>query len=313
MSYLPWNWFIEYTGYSQAHIYGVRQSVYSGRSPYQAIDILDTEFFGRCLMLDGKMQSAEADEYIYHEALIHPAMTFHPEPKDVLIIGGAEGAALREIIKHPSVGRLMMIDIDKQVIEICHQYLPEWSNNVFKDPRVEILFRDARKYLEDNMKKWDIILIDLTEPLNDGPSYLLFTEEFYSTVFNRLKNGGIIALQAGNLNPMLLKCHGAIKNTLELIFNKVESYGAFIPSYNTVWGFIFASQEINALNYTPEIVDYRLEEELKISDLRFYDGRTHLHMFTLPKNTRRLLSEEKRIIKDDNPLFTQRGENRETM
>jgi len=298
-----WKWFIEYTHPTQAHMHGVDRYVYSGQTPFQSVEILDTDFFGRCLILDGKIQSAQFDEYIYHEALIHPAMVIHPSPKDVLIIGGGEGAVLREALKHPSVERLLMVDIDSEVVELCKYYLPTWSQGAFEDSRVEVLFMDARKYLEGNVGKWDIIIIDLTEPLDDSPSYLLFTKEFYSLTAKRIKKEGAIALQAGNLNPRLFQCHGAIYNTLKLFYKFVDSYGAFIPSYDSRWGFIYASQVSSALSYTPQMIDERLKER-NIDDLRFYDGLTHLNMFTLTKEIRTLRSREKRIIEDNNPLFT---------
>ena len=122
-----------------------------------------------------------------------------------------------------------MVDIDKEVVELCQRFLPEWSDGSFEDPRVKVHFMDARKYLEITDFQWDIIFIDITEPLDDSPSYKLFTKEFYQLVTKRLKKNGAVALQAGNLNSALFECHGAIYNTLNLVFKNVESYGAFIP------------------------------------------------------------------------------------
>ncbi|MGI6307786.1 MAG: fused MFS/spermidine synthase [Dethiobacteria bacterium] len=304
MSPLTGKWFIEYTHPSQAHMYGIEQYVYDGKTPFQSIEIVDTDFFGRCLILNGKIQSAQFDEYIYHEALVHPAMVIHPLPKKVLVVGGGEGAALREILKHPSVEKLVMVDIDQDVVKLCRQYLPTWSNGAFDDPRVEVHFMDARKYLEENEAKWDIIIIDLTEPLDhNSPSYLLFTKEFYQLVAQRVKEKGGIALQADNLNPRLLQYHGSLYNTLKLTFKYVDSYGAYIPSFDSKWGFIYASQDYCALDYQPSIIDARLGER-NIHELQFYDGLTHLNLFTLTKDLRVMRSKEKRIIEDHNPFFT---------
>ncbi len=302
MPSLTWKWFIEHTHPTQAHMYGVEKYIYSGQTRFQSIEIVETEFFGRCLIIDGKIQSAQFDEYIYHEALIHPAMVMHSLPKEIMVVGGGEGAVLREILKHPSVERLLMVDIDREVVEVCKQYLPEWSQGAFDDPKVETCYMDARKYLEQNDDQWDIIFFDLTEPLDDSPSYLLFTKEFYQLVAQRIKEGGSIALQAGNLNPRLLECHSAIYNTLKPFFKNVNSYGVFIPSYDSKWGFIYASQETDALSFTPSAVDECLKKR-NINNLRFYDGLTHLHIFTLTKDIRTLRSAKKRIIEDDNPLF----------
>ena len=163
---------------------------------------------------------------------------------------------------------------------------------------------DTRKYLEENEAKWDIIIIDLTEPLDhNGPSYLLFTKEFYQLVAQRVKEKGGIALQADNLNPRLLQYHGSLYNTLKLTFKYVDSYGAYIPSFDSKWGFIYASQDYCALDYQPSIIDARLGER-NIHELQFYDGLTHLNLFTLTKDLRVMRSKEKRIIEDHNPFFT---------
>lgn len=298
-----WKWFIEFTDPTQAHMHGVKRYIYSGKTAYQNVEIIETVFFGRCLILDGKIQSSEYDEHIYHESLIHPAMIMHPEPQEVVVLGGGEGGALREILKHPSVTELLMVDIDREVVSLCEKYLPEWNGGAYKDPRTELLFMDARKYMENNHKRWDVIVIDITEPLDDSLAYMLFTREFYQLLTQRLKKNGIIALQAGNLNPRLLQCHSAIYNTLKQVFRYVDSYGAFIPSYDTVWGFLLASHELNAGVISQEAVDNMIARR-EIKDLKYYDGLTHIHIFTLPRNLRILRSREKRIIEDQNPLFT---------
>ena len=303
MSSNAWKWFIEYTHPTQAHMHGVDKYIYSGRSPFQEIEIIDTEFFGRCLVLDGKIQSSGFDEYIYHETLIHPAMALHHDPKKILVAGGGEGAVLREVLKHPSVKKLVMVDIDREAVELCKEYLPEWSKGTFDDPRVEVLYMDARKYLEDNTEKWDVIFLDLPEPLDNGPCYMLFTSEFYKTVADRLEDGGHIALQADNLNPGLFKSHAAIYNTIKLHFRNVESYGAYIPSFDTKWGFIFASQTARAADFQAEKIDDILRER-GLGDLRYYDGVTHRALFSLSKDIRILRDLDKRIIEDHNPLYS---------
>jgi spermidine synthase len=298
-----WKWFIEYTHPTQAHMHGVDKYIYSGKTAFQQIEIIETDFFGRCLILDGKIQSSQFDEYIYHETLIHPAMVLHPKPKKILVAGGGEGAVLREILKYRSVEELVMVDIDKEAVELCKQHLPQWSEGTFEDPRVKVLHMDARKYLEENTEKWDIIFLDLPEPLDDGPCYLLFTSEFYKIVAGRLKSGGHIALQADNLNPRLFHSHAAIYNTLKKHFNIVESYGTYIPSFDTKWGFIFASQTASALDCSEKEIDSILKEK-GIANLRFYDGLTHQALFSLTKDIRLLRSQDKRIIEDNNPLFS---------
>jgi len=298
-----WKWYIEYTHPTQAHMYGVERFVFNGKTQFQKVEIIDTDFFGRCLILDGKIQSAQYDEYIYHETLIHPAMTMHTAPKRIMIAGGGEGAVLREILKHPSVEEVVMVDIDKEVIDLCKEYMPQWNAGAYDDPKVKLLFEDARKYLAESADTWDVIFMDLPEPLEDSPCYMLFTKEFYSMAKTKLKEGGIISLQAGNLHLKLFECHGAIYNTLKTVFKNVDSCGVFIPSYDTKWGFICASDHYKTSDFTPEAIDSKLKER-GLETLKFYDGLTHQNIFTLPKDLRLMRSQEQRIIEDDNPLIT---------
>jgi spermidine synthase len=284
-------------------MHGVERYIYSGKTEYQVVEVIETEFLGRCLVLDGKIQSAEYDEYIYHETLIQPAMVLHPHPKSAMVVGGGEGAVLREILRHPTVERLVMVDIDREVVQLCREYLPGWSQGFFDDPRVEVLHMDARKYLEDSDENFDLIFMDLTEPLDDGPSYLLFTREFYATVRDRLTEDGIISLQAGSFNPRLIECHTAICNTLATAFPIVRSYASYIPSYDAVWGFALASVRHDPLLLPPAEVDRRFAGR-GISELRYYDGQTHTHMFAVPKDIRFAKEADTRIIEDGNPLIT---------
>lgn len=296
-----WKWFIEYTSPTQAHMHGIDKYVFCGETKYQKVEIVDIEAFGRCLILDGKIQSAQKDEYIYHESLIHPALILHPEPKNIMVAGGGEGAAIREILKHPSIDRVLMVDIDQEVVKLCAEYLPGWNDSSFNDPRVELLFMNARKYLEETKEVFDVIISDVTEPLDDGPSYLLFTREFYKTVNQRLGDQGIFAMQSGSYDPNSIECHSAVNNTLSLIFPFVQSYSAFIPSYDTPWGFSLASKKIEADGLSAEKIDECLKKR-GIENLQFYDGETHQHMFSITKNVRKALEKEKRIIEDDRPL-----------
>ncbi len=298
-----WKWFIEYTHPTQAHMHGVRRFIYSGKTEYQVVEVIDTEFFGRCLVLDGKIQSAEYDEYIYHETLIQPAMVLHPKPEKVMVVGGGEGAVLREILRHPGVQRVVMVDIDREVVELCKKYLPGWHQGAFDDPRVEVLHMDARRYLEGTGEKFDVIFMDLTEPVDDGPSYLLFTREFYRTVSDRLSADGIITLQAGSFNPRLIECHAAICNTLATAFPVVRSYSSYIPSYDAVWGFALASAGYDPLLLSPAEVDRRIASR-GITKLKYYDGETHIGMFAVPKDIRLAKESETRIIEDGCPLIT---------
>src|SRR5512146_423373 len=167
-------WFFDYLTPEEGHIHGIKTTLYSKKTAFQQMEIMDTGSYGRCLVLDQKMQSSEVDEFIYHEILVHPAMLMHPNPKRVFIVGGGEGATLREVLRHKSVEYCMMVDIDQEVVEKSKELLPEWHQGAFDDPRTDLRFMDARKYLEETTDSYDAIIIDISEPVEEGPAYLLF-------------------------------------------------------------------------------------------------------------------------------------------
>jgi spermidine synthase len=140
-------WYRETGTPYEFHSFAARSFLFTGRTAFQEVAILDTQEYGKMLVIDGRTQSAEEDEYIYHEALVHPAMLTHPEPRQVLIIGGGEGASLREVLRYRSVERVVMVDIDRELVELCQKWLPEWHQGAFQDPRVELVFADGKDYI----------------------------------------------------------------------------------------------------------------------------------------------------------------------
>jgi spermidine synthase len=297
---LEWNWYIEYSSDFHGYLYAIRKNLFSGTTPFQRVDIVDTFTYGRLLILDGKTQSAEFDEHIYHEALVHPAAIMHRNPRKIMIMGGGEGAVTRELCRYKNIEQIVMVDIDGTVVEMCREHLPEWHQNSFDDSRVELLHMDARRYLEETDQQFDIIYSDLTEPAEEGPSRYLFTREFYDMVKTKLSPGGILAVQAGGFSLDYLEIHAAIRNTLELTFSTVCSYHTFIPSFDCDWGYIIACEDNSLLKVSREEVDRRIENIA--SQLRFYDGETHEGMFCLQKDVRRALYDDQTIIEDGKPV-----------
>ena len=172
-------WFFELITSDLVMMYRVKNYLYSGRTPFQSVEILETDSLGRSLVLDGKTQSTTFDEHIYHEALVHPAMLLHPNPRSVFIGGGGEGATLRETLVHPTVERVTMVDLDKQVVELARLHLPTHSRGAFDDPKTRLLHEDARGYLEHTEDSYDVMILDLVDPLEEGAAYTLYTREFY--------------------------------------------------------------------------------------------------------------------------------------
>lgn len=290
-------WFIEHTSPGTAHMFGVINFLKSMRTKYQQVEVADTELFGRILILDGKIQSSEYDEYIYHEALVHPAMLVCPAPRRVLVTGGGEGATLREILKYPSIEKLVMVDLDPEVVEICRELLTSWHRGSFEDQRVELIFMDARQYLQETDQLFDVIISDVPEPVEESPALKLFTRQYFELIGNHLTPGGSFALQAGDYGLPFIEAHSAIYNTIKQIMPFTRSYRAFVPSFNTEWGFILAAAEDHQLP-EGENLDRLIKE--RSLELRYYDSETSRSIFALPKDIRARLAAETRIIDDDN-------------
>ena len=294
-------WFQEYLTPNLAQYIAVRERVFSGKTRFQEVEVLDTIDFGRCLILDGKTQSSEADEFVYHEALVHPAMVAHPNPESVFIAGGGEGATLREVMAHNSVKSAVMVDLDGEVVEICRRFLPNHHRGAFDDPRVQLHIADARKYLEDTEDTYDVIIVDLPDPQEAGPASFLYTQSFYSLLRRRLNPGGVAAVQSEQCMTGNLKAFTAISHTLGSVFPRVFPYHAMIPSFSLDWGFNLASLGPSPTELAAQEVDRRLEER-GCDSLSSYDGEAHLGMFMLLKNVRAALAEETRVITEDDPL-----------
>ncbi|MFQ5598879.1 MAG: polyamine aminopropyltransferase [Nitrospiria bacterium] len=295
-------WFVDHLSPHETHSHGVDSLVFSKKSDFQEIEIVDLRGYGRCLILDGKMQSSESDEYIYHETLVHPAMLTHPNPRNVFVVGGGEGATLREVLRHSSVEHVLMVDIDREVVEACKQHLPQWHQGAFDDSRVELQFLDARKHLEETETQYDVIIIDISEPVEEGPAYLLYTREFYHVVMARLSEAGVIALQAGTTATPYLINFTAVCQTLLSVFPVVAPCQASIPSFGLPWGFALASKLVDPASLSPGEIDKRIAERIN-SPLKSYDGKTHLGQFALSKHLRCAIQEERRIIEDNQPLY----------
>ncbi len=281
----------------------VDRVIVEGRSKYQHYLIQDTSLFGRTLVLDDKTQSTALDEFVYHEVMVHPAMVTHPEPKSVFIAGGGEGATAREVLTHTTVDRAVMVDIDREVVELCKIHLPDHHKGAFDDPRLELVYDDAFAYLEREAGKFDVAVIDVPDPLEEGPAYLLFTREFYELLAERMNLGGMVVAQSGPTGVAFVEqCFSAVANTMALVFDATYGSEAFVPAFGTTWGFMVGSDGPDPLSLTPEQINARLEERV-MADLRYYDGTTHVGIFALPRYLRAAMTAEDRVITRDTPLY----------
>ncbi len=292
-------YYVEQHSPSMRFAYRVRRPIFSGRTRFQKVDIVELEVFGKTVFLDEKIQSAAVDEYIYHESLVHPALVAHPAPRRVFVAGGGEGATLREILRHNTVERAVMVDIDGEFVDLCRVHLPEWHQGAFDDPRVEVIHDDARKYLFDTKEVYDVVISDLTEPLEEGPSQLLFTREFYAGVQERLAPDGMLVVQSASADPVYADFVASIARTLEELFPVVRVYWAFVFSFQMPWSFVVASRRVDPALLVEKEVEVRLRER-GVKGLRYYSPELHPAMFRLPAYLRDLLRNG-RVLTDRNP------------
>ncbi len=297
-----WHWIIEWGSPWSAHMHAVKNVYYHKKSKYQDILVLEYMELGKALVLDGKTQSAMVDEFVYHEALVHPAMILHGAPERVLILGGGEGATAREVLRFDSVKEVVMVDIDEDVIEASKRYLPEWHQGAFEDPRLKLIIMDGLKYVDEAPKGYfDVIIADLADPLEAGPAYKLYTKEYYEKLHGLLREGGVFVTQATSPTETTYT-HAVIYNTVKSVWRHAAYYHVYVKSFDSMWGFVIASDTRDPRSLGPEEVDAFIKDHVK-GDNRFYDGVSHLHMFSVPKYLRRKIEEVKDVATLDNPVF----------
>ncbi len=301
----PPSWYVETLGDSLHYYYRIENFIYQGESKFQKIDVVDTCEFGRVLFLDEKIQSAEIDEFIYHEMLVHPAMLLHPEPKKVLIIGGGEGATLREVLNHPSVEQVVMVDIDEELVNICERYLEKWHRGAFSDPRSKVIFTDARKYIFETDEKFDVVISDLTEPLEEGPSIYLFTREFYERVFQILTDDGVFVAQAGSADIFYYNLPVILHRTLKEVFPFVDIYLTFMMSFQSLWSFVIATKHQSPSDVNSDFFTERIRT--RNLSLKFFYPKFTDRMFTLPLYLIEELKKPGKISTDKEPFIWEKG------
>ena len=297
-----YKWFFETTTPVEGHMHAIVRTVALAQTKYQQMEIVELAAYGKALVLDGRIQSSQADEFIYHEALVQPGLLAHPRPERAMVIGGGEGATLREILRHKSIRRALMVDIDQEVVEQCKRHLPEMHQGAFDDPRTEVRHEDARVFLEQTSECFDLIVVDLTEPLEEGPACLLFTKEFYSLISARLSPEGVMTMQAGMTKVGELGFFTAVCRTLREVFPVVAPYQTFVSCFGTPWGFALASKAADPRVQSAEAVD-RLISTRIAGQLGYWDGQTHAHVFALPRHVRLALEKQDRVITDKHPLI----------
>lgn len=232
-------WIVDIVGPGFAQATQVDDILYDGRSAFQHIQIAASRLFGRMLVLDDAVQTTEQDEYAYHEMLAHLPLVTHPSPRRVLIVGGGDGGTLEEVLKH-HVDHATMVEIDRDVVDVCRRFLPAISGHAFDDPRVHLLIEDGIEFVRTTPERFDVILVDSTDP--KGPGVALFSAEFFAACARILGDEGLLVAQSGSLLYQK-DLTAMVRRHLRTAFPLVGTYWTPVPAYpGVLWSFSYGSK-----------------------------------------------------------------------
>lgn len=259
-------------------------------SPYQTVEVFDTEGNGKMLTIDRMVMCTETDETSYHETIVHVPMQTHPDVKDVLVIGAGDGGTIRELVRYPEIERITMVEIDEAVIRASKQFLPTISS-AFNHPKLNLLVDDGIKFVENAADAaYDLIIIDSSDPV--GPSEGLFTKSFYDNVYRCLRTGGVVTVQSESpvFNP---KAFVELNQCLKQVFgsDRVHCYLVYIPMYPTgMWSLTYCSKQ--GSHPLKNFDRNKAAEFAKAQNLRYYNADIHPAMFALPTYIKEMLGED---------------------
>ncbi|SEO51253.1 polyamine aminopropyltransferase [Propionispora vibrioides] len=250
----------------------VKETLFTGKSPYQDIAVVDSAEFGRMLVLDGVFQTSVFDEFVYHEMIAHVPLLTHPNPRQVLVIGGGDGGTIREVVKHPAVVQAEMVEIDGLVVEVSKKYLPEISEALLQEnPKVRLKIGDGIQHMKEAQNKYDVIIVDCSDPI--GPGEGLFTPEFYQDVYKALKEDGLFVQQTESPfyhQPLLRRLFSDIRD----LFPITRTYLASIPLYpGGLHCFTLGSKHYDPLQGEVPVLPF---------STRYYNRDVHRSCFALP-------------------------------
>jgi len=278
-----WNvWYSELHNFNSGLTLKIKRLVESTQSDFQRIDVIENEDFGKLLVLYGSLMVCDNDNNAYNEMITHVPLFSHPRPERVLIIGGGDCGALTEVMKHPEVKECVMCEIDEMVVEVTKRHLPHLATGT-SDPRAKLVFQDGKKYIEESNEKFDLILLDLSDPV--GPAADLFQKEFHQKVHDCLNEGGIMVAQSESpfYNQATVK---ALYRNFRDIFPLVRMYTCFMPIYpSTFWSFAYCSKGPDPIGD----FDEKRWNRLALTT-RYYNAEIHRAAFSLPQFVKKLLA-----------------------
>ncbi|MGL4234033.1 MAG: polyamine aminopropyltransferase [Casimicrobium sp.] len=255
------------------------------RTPYQSLAVYDTPELGKLFRLDGCNMTSERDEFFYHENIVHPALIAQDNPKCALVIGGGDGGSTEEILKHPSIKRVVMAELDAEVIAVAREHFQTVHRGALDDPRLEIHIGDGYAYLRETKEKFDAVVMDLTDPI--GPAEELYSVDFYRQCDRVLTDTGTLTLHIGS--PFFHRERFATSvRRLREVFPIVRPYLVHIPLYGAWWGMACASRSTDALSLSEEEVASRISKRA-LAHLQFYNAEMHRAVFAMPNFVRELI------------------------
>ncbi len=268
----------------------INQVLASQRSSMQDIEIVDTTDFGKVMRIDGAMMTSVKDEFFYHECLVHPAAMAHPEPRTALIIGGGDGGSCEELLKHPSISSITLCEIDAEVVKMAREHLGDIHRGALDDPKIQHRYEDGFAYVHTSKEQFDMILLDLTDPVSPNGSALAshcMTDEFFQACAQRLTGQGMLVLHLGSPYYHPQRFADTLQK-LSNIFPQLHPYTVFIPLYGALWGMAIASKHGNPLSLSPSTVNLQIKHR-GLPLLKYYNGEVHQALFALPNYVKDLM------------------------
>ncbi len=258
--------------------------VEASKTRFQDLEIHETPQFGKLFRLDGCFMTSEREEFVYHETLIHPALAALSAPKRVLIIGGGDGGAAEEALKHPSLDQVVMVELDEKVVEIAKQHFGAIHRGAFVHPKLKLLIDDGLKYLAETKEKFDHVALDLPDPI--GPATALYEESFFRDCKRSLAPGGVLTLHMGSpwSRPDRVRM---LYGRLAKMFKIARPYTMFIPLYGCLWSMCACSDSTDVASVGATEIDARVSAR-GVTHLQYYNGATHQALFALPNFVRDL-------------------------
>lgn len=276
---------LEWLNEGSAYGFRATRRLETVRTPFQTVEVFDTPQWGKLFRLDGAYMTSERDEFFYHEPIVHCAALAHPAPRSALVIGGGDGGSSEELLKHPTIERVLMAELDADVVRIAKQHLRAVHRGAFDDPRLEVRIGDGFDYARTAGERFDLIILDLTDP--DTPAQKLYTREFFETARGLLNPGGAISLHLGSpvFQPERVR---SLLAELQTVFPIVRPLGLHIPLYGAYWGLAVVSETLDPTGVDATTLARRLDER-GIGELELYNPEFHGALFALPNFYRRLL------------------------